>query len=263
MTNDEGYITGSNKRGFTLIELLVVIAIISILAAILFPVFARARESARRASCMSNLKQIALGVMMYKQDYDETFPLIKVNSAENATPNNPYGWADSLQSYIKSLQVFRCPSDSSKHVFDDSGVFAGQPNPSNWADGGYTSYFMNDYAGGASDSAFSFPAQTILLAEGGGWDSASARYSGNGCDGARDGLGTSKKICSTTANSRAKIPQGGLWVHLIGGNYAFADGHVKWLKGNNDGQPNAYSMIIKSGRVTHAEAGGNPTFSLK
>jgi len=75
-----------HRKAFTLIELLVVIAIISILAAILFPVFARARESARRASCTSNLKQIALGMMMYSQDYDETLPSIKVNAAGNATP---------------------------------------------------------------------------------------------------------------------------------------------------------------------------------
>ena len=65
----------ARRSGFTLIELLVVIAIIAILAAILFPVFARARESARRTSCISNLKQLALGTMMYAQDYDETYPM--------------------------------------------------------------------------------------------------------------------------------------------------------------------------------------------
>src|SRR4028118_1234439 len=97
------------QKGFTLIELLVVIAIIAILAAILFPVFARARENARRASCQSNLKQIGLGVMQYTQDYDEKLP------------NNFYGtvgvdidpkWVDVIQPYVKSTQLFTCPSDS-------------------------------------------------------------------------------------------------------------------------------------------------------
>src|SRR5215216_1456391 len=91
------------KRGFTLIELLVVIAIIAILAAILFPVFARARENARRSSCQSNLKQIGLGLMQYTQDYDEAMPIIWNGEGE---------WMDAVQPYIKSYQLFVCPSDS-------------------------------------------------------------------------------------------------------------------------------------------------------
>ncbi|MEO6908674.1 MAG: DUF1559 domain-containing protein, partial [Abditibacteriaceae bacterium] len=95
------------RKGFTLIELLVVIAIIAILAAILFPVFARARENARRASCMSNLKQIGLGVMMYVQDYDERYPFDKT-----VTPTA--SWyalvAPYTINYSKSGQLFRCPS---------------------------------------------------------------------------------------------------------------------------------------------------------
>ena len=94
----------SAKRGFTLIELLVVIAIIAILAAILFPVFGRARENARRSSCQSNLKQIGLGIAQYAQDYDERY-------AFGLTPNFDNAWASTMQPYMKSLQVFRCPSD--------------------------------------------------------------------------------------------------------------------------------------------------------
>ncbi|RYX85525.1 DUF1559 domain-containing protein [bacterium] len=90
-------------RGFTLIELLVVIAIIAILAAILFPVFARARENARKSSCQSNLKQIGLGLMQYTQDYDEAMPIIWNGEGE---------WMDAVQPYIKSYQLFVCPSDS-------------------------------------------------------------------------------------------------------------------------------------------------------
>jgi len=92
------------SSGFTLIELLVVIAIIAILAAILFPVFAQAREKARSASCLSNLKQVALSIQMYAQDYDEIFPV----GAQNDWLNS---WPVLVQPYIKNLGVFRCPSD--------------------------------------------------------------------------------------------------------------------------------------------------------
>jgi prepilin-type N-terminal cleavage/methylation domain-containing protein len=97
-------------KGFTLIELLVVIAIIALLAAILFPVFARARENARRASCQSNLKQLGLGLMQYTQDYDEMLP-----AGENTT--NGYwgtGWAGGIFPYVKSAQVYVCPNDTTR-----------------------------------------------------------------------------------------------------------------------------------------------------
>lgn len=98
--------------GFTLIELLVVIAIIAILAAILFPVFARARENARRASCLSNLKQIGLGIMMYTQDYDEHLPSSKANNGGDVRGGIRQGWENYTEPYIKSTQVLQCPSDS-------------------------------------------------------------------------------------------------------------------------------------------------------
>ena len=127
----------SSRRGFTLIELLVVIAIIAILAAILFPVFARAREAARKSSCQSNLKQIATGMLMYVQDYDETFPAAYAIQTGAGVPANGdtqhWCWSKErvdagyiartqqlmaaggtmrlmLQPYIKNSQVFRCPS---------------------------------------------------------------------------------------------------------------------------------------------------------
>jgi prepilin-type N-terminal cleavage/methylation domain-containing protein/prepilin-type processing-associated H-X9-DG protein len=106
------------SKGFTLIELLVVIAIIAILAAILFPVFSRARENARRANCQSNLKQIGLGLIQYSQDYDERVVVwnqaIPGFIAPTGYPSNPAAgearWPDVLQPYIKSTQVFNCPS---------------------------------------------------------------------------------------------------------------------------------------------------------
>jgi prepilin-type N-terminal cleavage/methylation domain-containing protein/prepilin-type processing-associated H-X9-DG protein len=99
------------RRGFTLIELLVVIAIIAILAAILFPVFARAREQARRSVCVSNMKQIGLGLGMYMQDYDQTFPPggLKVWGVTKKTDRNLL--VSQLNPYTKNDQIFRCPSD--------------------------------------------------------------------------------------------------------------------------------------------------------
>src|ERR1035438_4951515 len=96
------------RRGFTLIELLVVIAIIAILAAILFPVFAKAREKARTASCSNNCKQIGLAFIQYVQDYDEHYPPYD-NDTGGAVPR--YGWELLIQPYIKNTQAFHCPSD--------------------------------------------------------------------------------------------------------------------------------------------------------
>jgi prepilin-type N-terminal cleavage/methylation domain-containing protein len=110
----------SRGRAFTLIELLVVIAIIAILAAILFHVFARARENARRASCMSNLKQIGLGMMQYTQDYDEHMPAGYLTNSGQPYPNGTaytyQSWRVAIYPYVKSVQVFNCPSaDSALH----------------------------------------------------------------------------------------------------------------------------------------------------
>src|SRR3954469_14896504 len=94
-------------KGFTLIELLVVIAIIAILAAILFPVFGRARENARRSSCQSNMKQLGLGFMQYAQDYDERFPVGEIYVSLNAAFGN--GWSGDIYPYVKSSQIYKCP----------------------------------------------------------------------------------------------------------------------------------------------------------
>ncbi len=110
-------------RAFTLIELLVVIAIIAILAAILFPVFAQARESARQTSCLSNMKQIGVGLMMYEQDYDEQYPPSQIGTGTAIV-----SWPTLMFPYIKNEQVFVCPSATSAALIPDpKKIFGGTP----------------------------------------------------------------------------------------------------------------------------------------
>jgi len=99
------------RRGFTLIELLVVIAIIAILAAILFPVFAKARDAARRSTCLSNTKQIGTGILMYAQDYDERLVPPSVGTCQAV---DSFGWGDLIQPYVKNTGLLQCPSNSVK-----------------------------------------------------------------------------------------------------------------------------------------------------
>src|ERR1051325_2644995 len=108
------------RQGFTLIELLVVIAIIALLAAILFPVFSRARENARKSSCLNNCKQIGIGIAQYTQDYDEILPrqwnCANGNSVGGgACPNTR--WMDTVYPYVKSTQVFTCPSHTTNQAY--------------------------------------------------------------------------------------------------------------------------------------------------
>ncbi|RYX85440.1 DUF1559 domain-containing protein [bacterium] len=183
-----------NKKrfGFTLIELLVVIAIIAILAAILFPAFSRARENARRASCQSNLKQIALGIQQYTQDYDERFPVV---DAATGFAGNP-GWAFATQPYLKSEQIFQCPSDSGVNP-------VGVDLPTRALSAGFSDYLINYNLGGQSSAVLQYTTNTVMNAEGSG---------GN-------------------ANFNAqRQPAAGSARHLEGANYSFADGHVKWYR---------------------------------
>jgi prepilin-type N-terminal cleavage/methylation domain-containing protein/prepilin-type processing-associated H-X9-DG protein len=135
------------RGGFTLIELLVVIAIIAILAAILFPVFAQAREKARSSSCLSNQKQIALAHSMYAQDYDETYALVQLPDLIEPTSGIPTRWEDSVKPYIKGGNVggiLTCPSASSRAY----------------------GYSMNTYLSGKSAASAGNAAETILTADG-------------------------------------------------------------------------------------------------
>jgi prepilin-type N-terminal cleavage/methylation domain-containing protein/prepilin-type processing-associated H-X9-DG protein len=210
----------SKRQAFTLIELLVVIAIIAILASILFPVFGRARENARRSSCQSNLKQIGLGILQYAQDYDERF----VPCGINAAPQIP--WAEAVQPYMKSKQVFMCPSNpqqpamaltpaaariTTNYIANGSRstpiggfVFARPLDNVNITDGTISSRSLAE----AQE-----PSRTISVCE----------FTLTGTTG-----GNYSNLQSTSAVNGQFYPTN----HLGTSNYLFIDGHVKQLKPN-------------------------------
>ncbi len=178
------------RRGFTLIELLVVVAIIGILAAILFPVFGRARESARRTSCVSNLKQIGLGLLQYLQDYDERNSKIWYGNPNASNATTSYKWMDAIYPYVKSEQLFNCPSHVlpltiGTSTFDVYKFRTGR----NWGSyAGNSSYFKVTSSGvstspfnNSSVAAWESPATTIYAADGMGRYNIS--WAGNGSDG--------------------------------------------------------------------------------
>jgi prepilin-type N-terminal cleavage/methylation domain-containing protein/prepilin-type processing-associated H-X9-DG protein len=190
-------------KGFTLIELLVVIAIIAILAAILFPVFARARENARRASCQSNLKQIALGVAQYTQDYDERY-FLQMAAPPGANQINT-AYSVVLQPYLKSTQIFVCPSGLSTVNPGSGDGMWGVATPA-WTSNAQGHYGYNINLAGVSMAQVTTPATTAHL-----FDSVTYENS-SGLD--------------------AGIQSGSR--HFDGINVAYADGHVKFYKSRQD-----------------------------
>lgn len=137
-----GELSHRKRSAFTLIEILVVVAIIGILAAILFPVFARARENARRASCMNNMKQIAIGLQLYMESYDRRFP------AQEEGGEGDAGWALELAEIIKNDAVFQCPSEENS-----------------WEEG-FTDYWMNGNLLGVHESEIQQPANVLFAGDG-------------------------------------------------------------------------------------------------
>ncbi len=204
----------NRNKGFTLIELLVVIAIIAILAAILFPVFARARENARRSSCQSNLKQIGLGVMQYTQDYDEKLPA-RVNFG-----SQQQNWREVIQPYIKSTQLFACPSNTGNTLttypkYDVNGPKASYSiNGTNVNIGG-TAPTEND-GNSASLAAIGSVAQVVLVGE-----------------SAPTWVFPEMHLADTVQNTKDDCFAG----HLGQVNFLFVDGHVKSMKPLATGTP--------------------------
>ncbi len=201
-------------RGFTLIELLVVIAIIAILAAILFPVFARAREKARQASCLSNVKQISLGMMMYAQDYDETMVrnAVAVYDFEapdgtpiHIVPEAAMLWMYLTYPYVKNVQIYTCPSYtdgwSASHYDGSCG------------------YGKNTYLSNLPVAMIDQPVQTVLLTD--------CIYYLADWDVKPDPDST-----SSSGSDNASPPADR---HNEGANYGFCDGHAKWMKAGTAG----------------------------
>ena len=216
----------STKRaGFTLIELLVVIAIIAILAAILFPVFAKAREKARQTSCLSNMKQLGLGFMQYTQDNDECVPADPDNWG---TPMG-IGWGQAIYPYVKATGVYKCPDDSTTGKVVSYAFNAALPNSP--ATHGHI-------------PAFNAPSKTVELYE----------ISGATCDVTQStpcspigvtfiNYTTPDWVSSTTIKAETGWTKGrnaswGAFAsqfgrHTDGANYLMVDGHAKWFRGSD------------------------------
>lgn len=233
-------------KAFTLIELLVVIAIISLLAAILFPVFNRARENARRSACLSNLKQWGLAFAQYNQDYDEKFPMMGyegIGLANGAAPVHSR-WYNAVYSYVKNRGIQACPSDASAYnvtstLMDANNVSVGR-----------FSYLANDLLGGAvytaptvvyrpySLAAIVTPSENLLVTDG---------VRGYGQPYWSQDIGcfiTGANANGTNCTTVPTADKATLCRHFEGANFLFSDGHVKWRKvANRDANGVQTSML--------------------
>jgi prepilin-type N-terminal cleavage/methylation domain-containing protein len=204
----------NRRNAFTLTELLVVIAIIAILAAILFPVFARARENARRASCMSNMKQLGLSFKQYIQDYDERYP---ANFSLVQPDGNYMTYFAAVHPYVNSKQIWVCPSESSA-----TGI-GSNTDVAPWVTGDPMHYVMNYKIGGndspvrrLSEAAIESTAEVFLL-----WEMQPGYQLASSDNVARD--------CIRPTNNTADFFNTQRPRHLEGDVYTYVDGHAKWL----------------------------------
>ncbi|HZP80980.1 MAG TPA: DUF1559 domain-containing protein [Chthonomonadaceae bacterium] len=231
------FVKTARRSGFTLIELLVVIAIIAILAAILFPVFAQAREKARATSCLSNVRQIGTAYAMYIQDYDENFPpTVTERQAPPGTPDTAearfiFSYRNKLNPYIKTQDIFRCPSakpwtaigpgnwyptDYGSHLNEAYITPAANNHAADYAGVGtidLTDFGFNDHTPLAS---INNPARFIVVAD-------AARSDGTS---SRGGLYPQPWAFDVTSQARIVAR------HQDGANVAYSDGHAKWVRPN-------------------------------
>jgi len=225
-------IQARKSNGFTLIELLVVIAIIAILAAILFPVFAKVREKARQTSCLSNEKQLGLAFVQYSNDNDEQLPYGLIGA--NTHPWAGQGWANQIYPYVKSKGVFKCPDDT----LGGSNISYAYNNDLVWTNNGYT-------WGGANLAGFTAPAKTVLLFEcsntrtvdpsqfeqsdpvgNGSSNLYSALILRTGWLGAGNNTYTSGEAIGTSDGNYGAATG----LHTDGSNFLLCDGHAKWMQ---------------------------------
>ena len=207
------------REGFTFVELLVVIAILAILAAILFPVFGRARENARRAACQSNLKQIGLGLQMYVQDFDGRVPICVDNTSITPTDDWGYWWV-TLFKYTKNDQIFVCPNWRFTSTPSGLQPYETPPDPNKpfLHYGIVGTYVWNETMDGAPETRLTGtspdgrsygPAEVIAVAEG---------FNGSHI--------WKPEHVTPLENSEERLR----YFHFDGTNVVYADGHVKWLK---------------------------------
>jgi prepilin-type N-terminal cleavage/methylation domain-containing protein/prepilin-type processing-associated H-X9-DG protein len=267
-----------SPKGFTLIELLVVIAIIAILAAILFPVFAQAREKARQISCASNMKQLSLGVIQYTQDYDEMYPIGVIDGCQwGGGCGGTWNWAQMVSPYLKATGVYGCPDDpGSGNVQQPAAANAWKGYVMSYAANGYQSWVAgNGYAGGLVGvmghwvpgySTFGTyeqmplgkigsPAGTIMIAEvhtsdllatkTGQWGNFSAFGNMSVISGVTwytDALPLPNTCGTSCTNTYPNTINGGVSTHHGGStlaNFAFCDGHVKAMHPRDTNPDNA------------------------
>jgi len=244
-----------SRRAFTLIELLVVIAIIAILAAILFPVFAQAREKARQATCQSNLKQIGSALAMYVQDYDETYPITDGAGNQPAAlwtqPPDARGkptvarlgvWATTLQPYVKSYAIYACPSCPVDNTLLPNPVAPGHQEVP-------ISYTYNGQIACSNLASIQAPTRCISFWE--GWGKLAFRnYAGSnpelnfaGPPHPRYG----QVDCEMSVAGTDSIPPPTYFIHGRGGNYLFCDGHAKWYTASTDPETSPWFTIDDNG----------------
>ncbi len=241
--------------GFTLIELLVVIAIIAILAAILFPVFAQARDKARGASCLSNTKQLGLAAIMYLEDYDELYPIsagaypglgwltdyylgTPANWRPNSSQNriNAYGgaWANVIQPYIKNWGIYTCPSGQLYQVGGSWAADYADPvaPPQN------TSYQYNGLLHAYPEAGVHLVTEVPLFWEGDGKATLQGATTNNPALVCADPTQPctfvpSSDTCDGSINGQTSemfLSSGTMWIHSNGANFVLADGHAKWRR---------------------------------
>ncbi len=232
------------RHGFTLIELLVVIAIIAILAAILFPVFARAREKARSASCQSNVKQIVLGLLMYASDYDGRIMSPRMKTIDsNGKCNPPYWtWAMALQPYVKNQQLFDCPTlapgwsenngttqfDVPSHSVSMNNRFCGSGALAHWC----------------KIDRLSAPSDQIVISDGMNVD-------------------TNVFCCNDKGGHISNLNGCFRQPHSGGANYGCLDGHVKWMRVESTFQPTYMWAVFNPDDACGGGTGGWAQRQLK